>query len=150
MELSRVAPVRLSHPRDRTWLFVAAIALLMAWRFVAAAVLPLSYGDEPYYWLWSRNLAWGYYEHPPAIAFLIRAGTALFGDSAFGVRFFGLVLSVPATLCVWRTASLLLGGKEDGARAALFFNLTLMITVQTFMATPNAPELACSSAFVWA
>jgi len=150
MELSRVAPVRLSHPRDRTWLFVAAIALLIALRFVAAAVLPLYYGDEPYYWLWSRNLAWGYYEHPPAIAFLIRAGTALFGDTAFGVRFFGLVLSVPATLCVWRTASLLLGGKEDGARAALFFNLTLMITVQTFMATPNAPELACSSAFVWA
>ena len=36
--------------------------------------------DEAYYWLWSRHLAAGYFDHPPAIAFLIRFGTAIFGD----------------------------------------------------------------------
>jgi 4-amino-4-deoxy-L-arabinose transferase-like glycosyltransferase len=121
----------------------------MAMRFVAAAFLPLYYGDEPYYWLWSRHLAWGYYDHPPAVAVLIRAGTALFGDTEFGVRFAGLALSVPMTLCVWRTGSLLLGGTQNGGRAALFFNLTLQATIQTFMATPDAAALACSAAVVW-
>jgi len=147
---SRGKPFKLTLPKDRTWLFVVANGVLIAMRFVAAAFLPLYFGDEPYYWLWSRHLAWGYYDHPPAVAVLIRAGTALFGDTEFGVRFVGLALSVPTTLCVWRTGSLLLGGTENGARAALFFNLTLQATIQTFTATPDAAALACSAAFIWA
>ena len=35
--------------------------------------------DETYYWEWSRHLAAGYFDHPPAIAWLVRAGTALVG-----------------------------------------------------------------------
>jgi 4-amino-4-deoxy-L-arabinose transferase-like glycosyltransferase len=147
---SDLAFPKLADPEDRIWLFLAASGALIAMRFVAAAFLPLYYGDEPYYWLWSRHLAWGYYDHPPAVAVLIRAGTALFGDTEFGVRFAGLAMSVPMTLCVWRTGSLLLGGTENGGRAALFFNLTLQATIQTFMATPDAAALACSAAFIWA
>lgn len=147
---SKLAYPKLAPPQDRIWLLVVASGVLIAMRFVAAAFLPLYYGDEPYYWLWSRHLAWGYYDHPPAVAVLIRAGTALFGDTEFGVRFVGLALSVPMTFCVWRTGSRLLGGSENGARAALFFNLTLQVTIQTFMATPDAAGLACSAAFIWA
>jgi 4-amino-4-deoxy-L-arabinose transferase-like glycosyltransferase len=65
---------------------LAAIGILIALRFVAAAVLPLS-ADEAYYWLWSRHLSAGYFDHPPAIAWCIRFGTLLFGDTSFGVRF---------------------------------------------------------------
>jgi 4-amino-4-deoxy-L-arabinose transferase-like glycosyltransferase len=147
---SQVKPFDLAHRQDPAWLFVVANGALIAMRFVAAAILPLYHGDEPYYWLWSRHLALGYYDHPPAVAVLIRAGTALFGDTEFGVRFAGLALSVPMTFCVWRTGSLLLGGTENGARAALFFNLTLQVTIQTFVATPDAAALACSAAFIWA
>ena len=135
---------------DRTRRYALAIALLIGIRCVAAGLLPLYFGDEPYYWHWSQNLAWGYFDHPPAVAFLIRAGTALFGDTEFGVRFFGLALSIPATLCVWRTGTLLLGGSENGARAALFFNLTLMVHAVTILATPDAPLIFCSAAFIWA
>ena len=138
------------HPADVTRRYALAIALLIGVRFVAAAFLPLFFGDEPYYWMWSRHLAWGYFDHPPAIAWIIRAGTAIFGDTEFGVRFFGLLLSIPATLCVWRTGTLLLGGSEHGARAALFFNLTLLVHALTFMALPDAPLLPCAAAFIWA
>jgi hypothetical protein len=41
--------------------------------------------DEAYYWMYSRNLAWGYFDHPPLIALLIKAGYSLF-PSEFGVR----------------------------------------------------------------
>lgn len=37
--------------------------------------------DEAYYWTWSRALSMGYFDHPPLIAWLIRAGDEL-------VRFF--------------------------------------------------------------
>jgi 4-amino-4-deoxy-L-arabinose transferase-like glycosyltransferase len=41
--------------------------------------------DEAYYWLWSKHLAWGYFDHPPMIAWIIRIGT-LFGDQEIFVR----------------------------------------------------------------
>ncbi|MCC6888607.1 MAG: glycosyltransferase family 39 protein [Hyphomicrobiales bacterium] len=135
---------------NRVRLYALAIAVLIGVRFLAAIWLPLYFGDEPYYWVWSRNLAWGYYDHPPAVAFLIRAGTTLFGDTEFGARFFGIALSIPTTMCVWRTGTLLLGGTENGARAALFFNLTLMMHVQTVLVTPDASVLPCSAALLWA
>ena len=51
---------------------LALVALLLVLRAVMAALLPLS-ADEAYYWLWSKHLAAGYYDHPPMIAWLIRA-----------------------------------------------------------------------------
>jgi 4-amino-4-deoxy-L-arabinose transferase-like glycosyltransferase len=33
--------------------------------------------DEAYYWLWSLNLAWGYFDQPPVIAWIIRAASVV-------------------------------------------------------------------------
>ena len=54
-------------------------------RLVFAAIMPLA-ADEAYYWLWSKHLAGGYYDHPPAVALVIRAGTLIAGDTELGVR----------------------------------------------------------------
>ena len=129
--------------------FLIAIAALTVLRAVAAAVLPLS-ADEAYYWLWSRHLSAGYFDHPPAIAFVIRAGTLFFGETAFGVRAFGIVLSALASLFVWRAGAVLLDDDEAGGRASLFFNLTLMISVETLAATPDGPSVAAAAAVLYA
>ncbi|MGH7983946.1 MAG: ArnT family glycosyltransferase [Candidatus Udaeobacter sp.] len=50
-------------------------------------------GDEAYYWLWSRHLDICYLDKGPMIAWLIRAGTSLFGQTVLGVRFFGVLLA---------------------------------------------------------
>jgi 4-amino-4-deoxy-L-arabinose transferase-like glycosyltransferase len=50
-------------------------------------------GDEAYYWLWSRHLDICYLDKGPVIAWIIAAGTALFGQTVFGVRFFAVILS---------------------------------------------------------
>ena len=42
--------------------------------------------EEAYYWNYSRHLDIGYLDHPPMVAWLIRLGTAAFGQSQFGVR----------------------------------------------------------------
>ncbi|HWE06173.1 MAG TPA: hypothetical protein VG274_05660, partial [Rhizomicrobium sp.] len=73
-----------------------AIAILTLLRFILAASLPLSF-DESYYWVWSKHLALGYYEHPALIALAIRAGTMIFGDTEFGVRFIPLSTSLVAS-----------------------------------------------------
>ena len=128
---------------------LAAAAALTVLRFVAAAVLPLS-ADEAYYWLWSRHLAAGYFDHPPAIAFVIRFGTLLFGATPLGVRLGALLLSIAASVLVWRSAAVLLRDETSAARACLFFNLTLMVSVETLAATPDAPAVAAAAAFLYA
>ncbi|MDW4793820.1 hypothetical protein NQ358_24755, partial [Escherichia coli] len=50
-----------------TALAVCALVLL---RLVAAAWTPLTF-DEAYYWMWSKALAGGYYDHPPMVAIVI-------------------------------------------------------------------------------
>jgi len=128
---------------------LAAVGVLVVLRLVAAAILPLS-ADEAYYWLWSRHLAAGYFDHPPAIAWCIRAGTLVFGDTAFGVRIMPVLLSVVASWFVWQSGTALLEGRASGASAALLFNLTLMVAVEALAATPDAPAIAAAAAFLYA
>ena len=128
---------------------LALVVILLVLRAVFAAVLPLS-ADEAYYWLWSKHLAAGYFDHPPAIAWLIAPGVALFGDTPLGVRLAGLVLSIPATWLVWQSALAVLQDEKRAALAALFFNLTLMVSVELLAATPDMPSVVTGAAFVWA
>jgi 4-amino-4-deoxy-L-arabinose transferase-like glycosyltransferase len=131
------------------WWFLVAIAVLTGLRILAGALLPLAF-DESYYWLWSKHLAGGYFDHPPAIAWMIASGTALFGDTVLGVRAAALLGSVVATWMLWRAAAILLGGEKAGALAALLLNLTLMLTAECTVATPDAPALAAASALLYA
>ncbi|HZC98420.1 MAG TPA: glycosyltransferase family 39 protein, partial [Bradyrhizobium sp.] len=47
--------------------------------------------DEAYYWTWSKEGALSFLDHPPMIAWFIRFGTAIFGDTNLGVRFAGIL-----------------------------------------------------------
>lgn len=44
------------------------------------------YGDEAQYWVWGKNLDFGYYSKPPLIGWILGLFTALFGDTPFAVR----------------------------------------------------------------
>jgi 4-amino-4-deoxy-L-arabinose transferase-like glycosyltransferase len=75
----------------RQWLAVAAlIAALTALRVIYASVIDLR-TDEAYYWTWSKENVLSFLDHPPMIAWFIRFGTAIFGDTNLGVRFAGIV-----------------------------------------------------------
>jgi 4-amino-4-deoxy-L-arabinose transferase-like glycosyltransferase len=126
-----------------------AVAALIVLRFAMAAMLPLSF-DEAYYWLWSKHLALSYYDHPPIIAYAIRIGTVFFGATCFGVRFVPLLFSAGASWAVWRSGAILLKSERGGAVSALFFNLTLMATVETMTATPDAPLMFAAALVIWA
>lgn len=68
-------------------LIIAAMTVL---RIVYASALELR-TDEAYYWTWSKETALSFLDHPPMIAWFIRFGTAIFGDTALGVRFGGIL-----------------------------------------------------------
>lgn len=49
--------------------------------------------DEANWWMQSRHLSAGYYFHPPFTAFMVRAGTLIFGEGAVGLRMVHLIFA---------------------------------------------------------
>jgi len=64
-------------------------------------------GDEAYYWLWSRHPDFCYLDKGPVIAWFISAGTALFGQTVFGIRFFTTLLALGTGIGIFLLARLL-------------------------------------------
>ena len=102
-------PLRLLRYDDPVALFaicIVTITGLTVLRGVFAATLELRV-DEAYYWTWSRENVISYLDHPPMIAWCVRLGTLLFGDTNFGVRFTGLIgmalMQLLLADIVWRT-----------------------------------------------
>ena len=119
-------------------LAIAASAAVVAAQAGAARRLELTF-DEAYYTLWSRALSFGYLDHPPMVAFLIRASTALFGGSELGVRglSLGLVGAMPPLIAfiAWR----LFRSAETAALAALMWVAMPLVLVGGVFVTPDAP-----------
>ena len=77
--------------------FPIFLGLWVVLNLVQAAFTQLD-PDEAYYWIYAQQLDWGYFDHPPAAALLIKLGTLLL-PGELGVRFF-IVLANALTLWV--------------------------------------------------
>lgn len=122
--------------RHALWILAASTLL----RLVLAAVVPL-FPDEAYYWEWSRRLAGGYFDHPPAIALLVAGGTALLGDTPLGVRLLPILAGTFAGFWLVRTACHLAGPRAARYTACTFAVLPLAAG-GLVLATPDSPLLA--------
>src|SRR6201994_4302005 len=82
---------RRRHADCRQWAgVIALIAAMTLMRVIYACTIDLR-TDEAYYWTWSKENVLSFLDHPPMIAWFIRFGTAIFGDTNFGVRFAGIL-----------------------------------------------------------
>ena len=96
--------------------------LLARLAYIASGTIQLS-EDEAYQWLWSKHLALSYYSKPPLIAYTQFLGTSLWGDTAFGVRFFSPVIAAILSLILLRFFA-----REVNARAGFFLLLIVTAT----------------------
>lgn len=123
--------------------------LLIAWLLLnlfQAALSPLD-ADETYYWMYAGDLAWGYFDHPPAVAVLIALGKDWLPGS-LGLRF-GHVLAATAMIAgMWH-----LLGKPRGKLlwlAAALITAQPFFNVYGFIATPDGPLLLFSVLYLLA
>lgn len=70
-------------------LLCAALALRLA-AMIATPLAP----EEAYYWMYAQHPSLSYFDHPPMVAWVIGAGTWVFGNNEFGVRVVGNLLMV--------------------------------------------------------
>jgi hypothetical protein len=99
--------------------------------------------DEAYYWVYSRFPAWGYFDHPPMIAFLIKSGYAIFHNE-LGVR---LICALLSTFTILITESL-----TERKNPFLFYTIVLSIGVLQiagFLAVPDTPLLFFTALFFY-
>jgi 4-amino-4-deoxy-L-arabinose transferase-like glycosyltransferase len=114
--------------------FLLAVTLA---RLVAAAGVHLS-EDEAYYRLWAASPQFGYFDHPPMIAWWIRAGMAIAGDSALGVRLLPTLSCALTSLLIFDLTQRLGASARTAERAAIWYNATLIIGVGGILAVPDA------------
>src|SRR5882757_3122251 len=81
------------------WYFLIGWTILNA---VQAYTLEI-HADEAYYWLYSKFLDWGYFDHPPMVAIFIRIGDSII-HSEFGVRLMTVLSSTLSVYVLWRIA----------------------------------------------
>lgn len=99
------------------------------------------YFDEAYYWQWSRHLAWGYFDHPPLIAWLI---------AALDLRPVALLCGAGTVAAVWGLARDVHGSREAAWRAAALWSVVPVSVLSGVWALPDTPLLLCWTLALWA
>jgi len=109
------------------------------------AVFTGLHSDESYYWMFSQNLDWGFFDHPPMAAFFIFLGNTLL-PGEIGVRLFIILLSTI-------TFALLLN--ELNEKKDFYFLIVFMLSfplmhthIAGFLAIPDIPLLFFTLVFL--
>jgi 4-amino-4-deoxy-L-arabinose transferase-like glycosyltransferase len=121
------------------WFFIFALTAI---RLSLLATTDLEF-DEAHYWMWSQRLAPAYFSKGPGVAFAIRASTALFGNTEFGVRFFSPLLAAGTSVLLFYFARRLFNATA-AVWAMIALNVTPIFNVGAFLMTIDA-----LSVFFW-
>src|SRR5689334_18915657 len=131
------------------WLFIIGLTLV---RLSMLGSTDLEF-DEAHYWMWSERLAPGYFSKGPGIAFIIRASTAIFGPTEFGVRFWSPILAGASSLLLFYFGRRLFS-EAVGLWTVIALNVAPIFTVGAFVMTTDALSIffwtAAMFTFWWA
>jgi dolichol-phosphate mannosyltransferase len=89
-------------------ILILGMAFLVSERLLLSGWIPLI-PQEAYYWMYSRHLAFGYFDHPPFVALMIWLGTAVFGTNEFGVRIVGQLLMLGSVALLYKLTRVFYG-----------------------------------------
>lgn len=108
---------------------------------IQSVLLDLS-PDEAYYYVYSKNLAWGYLDHPPVVAALIKIGT-FFSDSILGVRMIFILMGSFSIKLIYELSEV--------KNINLFLKLVLSVLcvhLLSFLALPDVPLVFFSLSYL--
>jgi hypothetical protein len=130
----------MNRKSSTSWVFYISLLFLS----ILQAYTTELFDDEAYYWVFAQFLDWGYFDHPPMIALLIKMGITLL-PGELGVRFFIVLMGVAT---IWLIEKIL---QPDDKK--LFYVLVLntaLLQIGGIMAVPDVPLLFFTALFFWA
>jgi dolichol-phosphate mannosyltransferase len=104
--------------------------------------------EEAYYWNYSQHLDIGYLDHPPMVAWLIRLGTAVFGNTEFGIRIGAMGSGAVASYFVYRL-TLELFDEASALVALVLMQLLPFFFFSGILMTPDSPLTAAWAASLY-
>ncbi len=146
---SNPAPWRLD------WLTPARCRLVFAALSIIGALSQVAYlhhapidlsGDEAHYWDWSRRLDLSYYSKGPAVAYLIRASCAMFGDTMPAVRYPAIVLALMTSIVTYLLTLRLFKSDRLALGVALLNTFVPMFVAGSLLMTIDPPLFFCWAA----
>ncbi|WP_394751289.1 ArnT family glycosyltransferase [Spongiimicrobium salis] len=103
--------------------------------------------DEAYYWHYAQNLAWGYFDHPPMVALLIKISSFFF-EGELGVRFMSCLLAVGTIVVLWTMIDDAKKQRYSIPFFVLIFSMPL-VNAYGFFTLPDTPLLFFTALFLW-
>jgi hypothetical protein len=126
---------------------IRPIYFILFWlllNLVQAALTELT-SDEGYYWFYSQHLEWGYYDHPPFLALIVKIGY-YFLHNELGVRLLNMLLTSAGLLIILNLMPWKLLQKTH--TYVLLFSLPLLHYL-SFIIFPDGPLLFFSAVYLW-
>ncbi len=120
--------------KRNTLLIVAALTL---WRAYLSATIQL-HPDEAYYWLYSRRLDFGYFDHAPLVGYLIRL-TTFFSSQELWVRFGGILETVIVSVISWVLSIQLFDDRKIASASVITLNVLPLTMAGSVIMTPDNP-----------
>ena len=130
------------NPDVRLWLL---LGLWWIANLIQAGCTELA-NDEAYYHMFSRSLAWGYFDHPPMTALLVRLGS--FWGGEFGVRFFFTLLQPLYLYLLWRIVRPDSATVRDAGLFVLIAAAMPILQLYGFLAVPDGPLMLTAALFL--
>ncbi len=134
----------MKHKTPRLFLYLLGVILLI--NLIQSYFTELIF-DEAYYWYYSQNMSWGYFDHPPMVALLVKISGLLF-DGELGVRFMSCLLGIGTIFFLWLSVDH--PKKEDYIFHffVLVFSMTLL-NAYGFLTLPDTPLLFFTALFLY-
>lgn len=114
-------------------ILVGFVVIWMGINFLQSAFTGL-YPDEAYYWVYSKKMQWGYFDHPPMVALLVKLGE-LFDHNSLCTRLGTVLLSGGAVYFLFKA---LPGHIANVPVYIIAFLSVILFHVYGFVATPDA------------
>lgn len=128
---------------------VLVVAGLVTLAHLAVAGQYGIFRDELYYLACAKRLAWGYVDHPPAVAVLAWLGATLFGESAAGLRIIPILIGGAAVVVTGDLARRLGGGTFAQVLAALATGLATGLLFLFHILSMNGLEILLWTVAAW-
>ena len=128
--------------KDPKYLFFSILLLFSVINVLQSHFTNL-FQDEAYYYVWSKDLAFGYFDHPPMVAIWGAIGNQ-FATGELGLRILSTISFSAMLWLIW----LIVDAKEKWQHVLLFFTVVVSMAlwqVFGFIMTPDTPLLFFSA-----
>ncbi|MCA9414997.1 MAG: glycosyltransferase family 39 protein [Candidatus Omnitrophica bacterium] len=120
------------------WFWFFALLIVTTVRFAVAASHPL-FETECYYWMYSQNLGFGYFDHPPMLGFFLHFFNFWDPPSSLAARLHCIVSHFFCSIFLYYYGRNLFDSAKAGIGAALLFNIIPIYSILAIQNQPDAP-----------